>query len=209
MAAVKQAKELNNQIKSESGAKEAIGERNRIALAYMELAKDRTFQKLAEEEKLNLVNEVMAIGDEVANWVKSEYGTNDSRKIAARLGVKIFGADERRKKGSEYCAEKKEIIISRDFHEKLMRQVKSTELAEHLLKYVVAHELFRHLEISRIGEVYKRFKFVAWRIGPLVRSKEIKGLSAVASQAFTQSLIGLEISPQVFDYLAYILYTNP
>ncbi|MBU1026592.1 MAG: hypothetical protein KKA31_02560 [Candidatus Margulisbacteria bacterium] len=206
MAAVKQAKK---QITPDSGAKEAIGERNRIALAYMELAKDRTFQKLTEEEKLKLVKEVMAIGDEVANWVKSEYGTSDSRKIAAHLGVRIFGADERHKKGTEYRAEKKEIVIYRDFHEKLMRQVKSTELAEHLLKYVVAHELFRHLEVNRIGEVYKRFKFVAWRIGPLVRKKEIKGLSAVASQAFTQSLIGLEISPQVFDYLAYILYTNP
>ena len=30
----------------------AIVERNRIALAYMELARDKTFEKLAEEQKL-------------------------------------------------------------------------------------------------------------------------------------------------------------
>ena len=32
----------------------AIGERNRIALAFMELGSDRTFQKLTEEAKLKL-----------------------------------------------------------------------------------------------------------------------------------------------------------
>jgi len=31
-------------------------------------------------------------------------------------------------------------------------------------------------------------------------------LSDVAARAFTQSLLGLEISPQVFDYLTYIVY---
>jgi hypothetical protein len=73
---------------------------------------------------------------------------------------------------------------------------------------VVAHELFHHLEVNRIGEVYKRYKFVVWRIGPYVREGNIKGLSNVAAQAFTQSLLGIEISPEIFDYLTYVLYTS-
>lgn len=187
----------------------AIVERNRIALAYMELARDRTFEKLSEEQKLKLVKEVISIGDEVASWVVAEYNSKDPRKIAAELGVKVFGEDRGKAKGSEYRKEQQEIVIYRDFHEKLLREIKSSELSGHLLKFMVAHELFHHLEMDRIGEIYKRYKFEAWRFGPYVKEVYIKGLSEVAARAFTHSLLDLEISPQVFDYLAYILYTHP
>jgi hypothetical protein len=187
----------------------AIGERNRIALAYMELAKDKVFVKLSEEQKLKLVREIIAIGDEVASWVVAEYESNDPRKIAAQLGVKVFGEDRGKTKGSEYRKDNQEIVIYRDFHEKLLREVKSSDLADHLLKFMVAHELFHHLEMDRIGEIYKRYKFESWRFGPFVKEVHIKGLSEVAARAFTHSLLGLEITPQVFDYLTYILHTNP
>lgn len=193
--------------KEGKGRHKAIGERNRIALAFMELAKDKTFQKLEEEQKLKLVKEVLAIGDEVAGWIINEHNTNDPRKIAAKLGVKIFGEDRGKTKRSEYRKEKQEIVVYRDFHEKLLREVRSSELSEHLLKFVVAHELFHHLEMNRLGEIYKRYKFEGWKLGPYVREDYIKGLSNVAAQAFTHSLLGLEISPQVFDYLTYVLYT--
>jgi len=189
--------------------RKAIVERNRVTLAYMELARDKYFESLSEDHKLKLIKEVISIGDEVAGWVVIEYGSNDPRKIAAKLGVKVFGEDRGRSKGSEYRKERKEIIIYRDFHEKLLREVKSPELSEHLLKVMVAHELFHHLEMSQVGEVYKRYKFEGWRLGPYVKDVYIKGLSEVAARAFTHSLLDLEISPQVFDYLTYLLYTKP
>ena len=187
----------------------SLGERNRVALAYLELARDRIFQELPEGRKLELIDEVLGIGDEVAGWVKAEHGSSDPRKIAARLGIRVFGEDRGVTVRSEYRPHKKEIVICRNFHQKLLREVKSPELMEHLLKFVVAHELFRHLEFNRIGQVYKRFEFEGRRIGPYVKKNFIRGLSNVAAQAFTHSLLGLEISPQVFDYLTYILYTNP
>jgi|GEM_PF-796788 len=203
------AEEKPVKLEAAKPARKAISERNRVALAFMELAGDRIFQGLPEEKKLELVHEVLSIGDEVASWVVAENGTNDPRKIAARLGVRIFGADQGKARGAEYRREKKEIVVFRDFHEKLLREVKSTQLSEHLLKFVVAHELFHHLELNRIGEIYKRYRFEVFRFGPIVIRKQIRGLSDVAARAFTQTLLGLEISPRVFDYLTYILYTNP
>lgn len=179
----------------------AIVERNRIALAYLELARDKVFQKLPEEEKSKLIKEALAIGDEAASWVSSEYGTDDPRKIAVKMGLRVFGEEKKSLDRSEYRRESKEIAISRKFHEKLLREVQSKELSDRLLKLVVAHELFHHLEAERIGEVYKRYKFKVWQIGPFTREKFVKGLSEVAAQAFTQSLLSLEISPEVFDYL--------
>ena len=193
--------------KKKSRAK-VIGERNRLILAYMELVKDKIFQRLDEGRKMSLVEEVLAVGDDIANWVVAEHQTNDPRKIAAKLGVRVFGEDRGKKSGAEYRDAKKEIVIYREFHEKLLREVRSKELSEHLLKFIVAHELFSYLELNRVGEIYKRYKFEAWKIGPYRHQKFIKGLSKVAAQAFTQSLLGLEVSPQVFDYLTYILFTN-
>jgi hypothetical protein len=178
-----------------------ISERNRVTLAYLELARDKVFQKLSEPEKVKLIKEVLAIGDEAASWAAKEYGTDDPRKIAVKMGLRVFGEDRQGGGASEYRREKKEIVVSRRFHEKLLREVQSKELSEHLLKLVVAQQLFHHLEAERIGEVYKRFKFKVWQLGPYVLEKTIKGLSDVAAQAFTQTLLGLEVSPQVFDYL--------
>ncbi len=103
---------------------------------------------------------------------------------------------------------KKEIIVYRKFHEKLLREVHSAELSENLIKLVVAHELFHHLECSQLGEIYKNFRFKSWQFGPWVRHRFIKELSDVAAQAFTESLLGIEISPETFAYLTYILYTG-
>ncbi len=186
---------------SKSKKTAVISERNRVTLAYLELARDKVFQNLPEAAKLGLIKEVLAIGDEAAGWAAKEYGTDDPRKIAVKMGLRVFGEDKQGGGASEYRREKKEIVVSRRFHEKLLREVRSKELSEHLLKLVVAQQLFHHLEAERIGEVYKRFKFKAWQLGPYVIEKTIKGLSDVAAQAFTQTLLGLEVSPQVFDYL--------
>lgn len=187
----------------------AIKERNRIALAYLELAKDKIFQKLPEEKKMSLIREVLLIGDEAAKRIIAEYKTSDPRKIAAQLGVRVLGEGSGKKLRSEYRRDKKEIVVSRKFHEKLLREVHSTELSENLLKFVVAHELFHHLENSQLGEIYKNFKFKSWQLGPWVKHRFIKGLSDVAAQAFTESLLGLEISPEIFAYLTHILYATP
>ena len=193
---------------SEKVRERSLQERNRLALAYLELSKDKTFQKLAEDYKQQLIEEVLTLGDEVAHSLVAEYGTRDPRRIAAELGVKVFGEDKGRARRSEYRRERREIVVYRDHHEKMLRYVRSSELSEHLLKFMVAHELFKHLEFQEIGPVYKRYKFKAWQLGPYVKERYIEALSKVAAQAFTQTLLKLEISPQVFDYLTYILFTN-
>ena len=189
----------------ESRKNKALAERNRIILAYFVLAKDKTFQRLSEESKQELIKEVIAIGDEMARWVAGEYQTSDPRKIAAQMGISIFGEEKPSLRRSEYRKEKKEIAISRKFHQKLLDEVRLPELSEHLLKLVVAHELFHHLEAERLGEVYRRFKFKIFQIGPLEIYRQIKGLSEVAAQAFTHTLLDLKITPEIFDYLLNFL----
>ena len=179
----------------------SFAKRNRLALAYLSLAKDKMFQKLPEGKKLELVQEVMGLGDEAALMVKTEYQSSDPRKIAVKMGLRVLGEEKGGLAKSEYRREKKAIVVSRKFHEKLLQRIQSKELSDRLLKLLVAKELFRHLELERLGEVDKKYRFIYWQWGPLKVDRTIPGLGQVAAQAFTQTLLGLEITPQIFDYL--------
>lgn len=176
-------------------------QRNRLALAYLELADDAVFSGLPEADKLKSIREALQSGDEIAGKVIAEYRSQDPRKIAALLGIRIFGEEKKGLVRSEYRRTTQEIVISRRFHDKLRRQVHVPELSERLLKIVVAHELFHYFELERFGEVYKKFRFKVWSLGPFSNYKMIKGLSEVAAQAFTQALLGIELTPEVFDYM--------
>lgn len=193
---------------NKKSSRQELSERNRITLAYLELAKDKMFKQLTDKERLDLIHQVLAIGDDAAHWAEHEYRTNDPRKIAVKMGLRVFGESRSALKRSEYRKKKREIAISKKFHEKLIRLVDSSELSEHLLKFMVANELFHHLEEEKLGEIYKRYRFKSWKFGSYVRHKFIKGISDVAAQAFTQTLLKLEISPKIFDYLTYILFTH-
>jgi len=183
---------------------EAIKERNRLALAALELARDKNYNRLPASEQVRLIKEAINLGEEVAKWVVAEYGTSDPRALAKKWGVKVFGVKGGQIKGSEYRSGRTgEIVISRELLDRLHKEVTLPDLSPRILRFVIAHELFHHLEKTRIGLVYKRFVFP----GPLWTKWYIPGLSKVAAQSFTQALLNIEISPQVFDYLIYILFT--
>lgn len=183
---------------------QAIKERNRITLAALELAHDKNFHNMSPEERLKLISDVLTIGEEVAENIISEFGTDDPRKIAEIMGVKILGSDSGNLKKTEYRKKEKQIVIFHDTLKRITSEITAPELSDRILRLLIAHELFHHIEEVKIGPVYKRFKFK----GKLWFSYYIKGLSDVAAQAFTQKLLNLEISPQIFDYLTYIMFTS-
>jgi hypothetical protein len=189
-----------------------IAHRNQLAFAFLELAGDRTFQKLPDEKKLAFIQGALEIGEGAAVWVMAECGQDDPRRIAEHFGLKIFGEDKgigsQKMKRSEYRPDKSTIVIFRDTLERLMGKVASKDLSDRLLRFLVAHELFHHLEKIKIGCVAERFQVTTWRFWRWEKKRSIPKLSDVAAQSFTQSLLSLDFSPLVFDYLTYILYAD-
>jgi len=181
-----------------------IKERNRIALAFLQLKKEKNFSRIPADKRIDLINEVWSVGENLASWAMAETDETDPRKIAEKLGVVIFGADRGNLKKSEYRKKEKEIVIFRDALERLTSEIVVPELSEKILRFLVSYELFHHLENTKTGFIYKRFKFPL-RFG---FNFYLKSLSEVAALAFTQKLISLELSPQVFDYLVYILFNS-
>ena len=183
---------------------EAIKDRNRLALAALELAKDKNYLKLSEAERARLIKNSLEVGEEVAVWVRGEYGTSDPRELAEKVGLKILGAQRGGARYTEYRKNEKEIVIFREAFDHLTKQVTLPDLSERIMRILIAHELFHHLEETKIGPVYKRFEYK----GPWWSKWYVKSASEVAAQSFVQTILGIEISPQVFDYLIYMLFTS-
>ncbi|OGC14935.1 hypothetical protein A3J90_08275 [candidate division WOR-1 bacterium RIFOXYC2_FULL_37_10] len=183
---------------------ENLTERNLTSLAMLMLEKDKKFTRLMPEERVESVFSAISLGEEIADWVIAEFKENDPRKIAERLDAKIIGIDTGGSKRSEYRPKQKEIIIYRDALDRFTSEIIIPELSSKILGFLVAWELFCHLEHIKTDFVYKKFKFKK----RFHRGFYLKELSRVAALAFTIKLLGLEITPCIFDYMVYMIFTS-
>ena len=191
---------------------QSLDNRNRIVMSYLCLARDRRFFRIPEEGRIKLIQSVLEFGDELAEKIRTEFGTSDPRRIVEAMGLKVVGADKGKRgtllRRSEYRPGTKEIIIYRDALNELMREVSAVDLSDRLLKMLIAHELFHHLEHSRLGSVPKRFRVALWKLGPLTRYLKMRRVSEVAAHAFAETLLDIKQSPMVFDCLTYLFYSG-
>jgi len=191
--------------------KVTVENRNRIALAYLTLARDKKFFKLPEEKRIELIQSALSFGDSVALGIENEFSSTDSRSIAQMMGLKIIGEDGGKNgtllKRSEYRPKTKEIIVFRDSLGQLMREVAAEDLSDRIMKLLIAHEIFHHLEHTRHGATSNRFKVNLWHMGPISYTVKISNVSEVAAHAFAEKLLDIKLTPEVFDYLTYIFYS--
>lgn len=183
---------------------ESIKERNKIILALLILSKNKRFNSLVEDKKLEVVAEINKIGEEIADGIVLETGEVDPRKITEKLGVKVLGVERGFLKRSEYRFKQRQIVIFRDALERLTLEIAEPNLSEKILRFLIAYELFKHLEYTKVGFIYKRFKFPL----KLWFGFYIKELSEVAAMSFVLKLLSLSLSPSVFDYIIYMLFPS-
>ncbi len=189
--------------------KKQIEKRNSLILAYLELANDRLFLKLPEEDQQKVIKEAIKVGEEMAAFVTDKYGSSDPRKIAQALGVRVYGSEEGGKNQvSQYFSKNEEIVIYRRPFERLSQEIGSPELGDKFLKFMVGRSLFFHLEKKFLGDLAKKFVFRVFKLGPFEKKRAINDVHKVSAQAFVRSLLEIEFSPEVFDYLTYVLFTR-
>ena len=190
----------------------SLDNRNRVVMSYLSLSRDRRFLKLTEAQRVDLIGQVLDFGDSIAGEIRGEFGTNDPRVIVEDLGLKVVGEDKGIRgnllKRSEYRPGRKEIIIYRDSLNQLMNEVSAEDLSDRLIKLLIAHELFHHLEHVRLGSLQKKFRMLKWKFGPISFHVQIRLVSEVAAHAFAETLLDIKQSPMVFDYLTYMFYSG-
>lgn len=189
-----------------------IEKRNRFVFSYIELMRDPVFLKLPFPERSRLIKETLVMAKEMAVWAKNEFKADDPRILANLLGLKVYGAEKGWRSGkpkkSEYLADKNEIIIYRDVLERLLSQIDEKSLSECLLRFLVAHQLYFHLEKTRFGDLSKKFRLPWIKIGSFEVSRYVKRLSQMAAYAFACHLLEINFSPKVFNFLVDVFYLN-
>ncbi len=189
-----------------------IEKRNRFTFAYLELMRDPIFLKLPFNERSRLIKETLSSAREMALWAEAEFKADDPRVLATLLGIKVYGREKGwqagKPKKSEYLSDKNEIIIYRDVLERLLPQIDEKSLSECLLRFLVAHQLYFHLEKTRFGELPKKFRIPWIKVGNFVVYRDVKRLSHLAAYAFACHLLKVNFSPKVFNFLVDIFYLN-
>jgi hypothetical protein len=184
-------------------------------LAREELARDRLFDRLTPEERAFYLRASLAIGSRTA----ARYAGREISALAVELGARIREADtsgtdmpddknfipdapeaECMAPYAEYDAETHYITVHSSGIERLAHRVRCSgpALSEAAALWIarnllIAHELFHHLEATRLGPIHRALPTVAvplagglWKVHRhVLRTREI------AAHSFAATLLGM------------------
>ena len=196
-------------------AAEALGERVlRLArddrpLAHLELQQDVVYPHLSPGNRTHYIDRSLAIGREQAG----EYRTPDSdlRKWALALGAKVEISDSPNfcagiAMRSEYDAATRTITVYEPSIVEFGAALDALKCVpwprERIVAVHIAHELFHHLEATRIVPVHLQLPaVVTGRIGPFPREMRARRCREIAAHAFARELLHLPFAPNAVDWL--------
>lgn len=186
-----------------------VEDENRVA--YEILKEDLSFPKIPLDIHEELINYALDVGEETANSMLEEFGISNPFTICDRLKLKVVIDTSSIEKGrfiffSKYQPSPPKIIIYQEAINILQaliekHNIRSKFFFPDLLSIQVAHELFHHLEKTRVGIVARRLRVYTFKFGPIKISSKVKALSEIAAHTFSKNLLGLPFHPRLFDYL--------
>lgn len=180
------------------------------------LKEDVVFNKIPKEMQTKAVEYALNLGKKTANDVVNEFKIRDPIEIAQRSGVKITYTAQDYAVGhfircSEYLQKPPTIFL----YETTLSQINQLIIKHQLHQILqikdvapiyVAHELFHHIEETKIKPVSKKFEVCTFKLGPFSIKSGISSLSEIAANNFTKTLLNLKFSPKMLDYLVLFIY---
>lgn len=202
-------------------------------LGFMELKQDLIFHKIPRESYENYIDGALQGGDEAAREVSrvanpggegkaptrtapsTPLSNDDLCTLAALLQARVLFIEKPNVLAgvvtrAEYSSGDGTITVFRQS----IAQVKACldrawpELGwteEGVATIHLAHELFHHLEASRIGLTNEKFpKVLTFRLGFWKTFASIRRLREIAAHKFTKELLKLPFLPNLIDYLILV-----
>lgn len=179
--------------------------------AWLELEQDPVFSHLSPGQRRWYVERALAIGLEQA----TPHRGRDAATLAMELGARVKVADgENRFAGMVTRAEHDAAEGVITLYSPSVQQV--TGLLAQVLPEPwtllqvqglhIAHELFHHLEVTRIGPVHEQLPpVVTFRLGRLWQTRtHARRCREIAAHAFAKELLGLPFLPNAVDWLILI-----
>jgi hypothetical protein len=176
---------------------------------YLQLMEDFMFDRIPSDVRVKLVNVGLNIGSDHAQKVVQQSKSRDPLFIARQLGAEVNWTSEDNVIGTLLiCSEYYPVTIR--IYERSINQLKTSvakfELQdlfppEKIESFYIAHELFHHLEKTRIGVLSEQYLVETQRLGPIRLKSRIRALSEIGAHAFSKNLLGAKISPKLLNYL--------
>jgi len=188
--------------------KRAVESVDDFLMGYVELMRDTIFEKIPKERRLELINYAIETGQNTARNIAKEYGTKNVISIAKKLGVEVVYSPNENviggiKKRADYLMKPPTIIVYKESISEILHLTKHqpfrTLKKEEIVAAHIAHELFHHIERTRIGQVSQRFKVDIVKLGPFRIRSGIRSLSEIAAHSFAKAMLNLPYSPKIFD----------
>lgn len=180
----------------------------RVWAAYA-LSREPLRGKFTPDSYLPYYDRAKQCGYDRAEAVLAAEGTASGQELAQRWGVEI------RQKPMPYGGgivtfacyyEDSHIELFRDNAEATMDLLETAGLSElfghtDIVQMLLAHELFHFLQGKEPTLYVNQARIVLWKLLGYERRSRILSLEEVASMAFAQRLLGMNVNPYVFDVL--------
>jgi len=182
-----------------------------VNLAYMELTRDVVFHKIPKEQYFHLINSALNIGREMANRIAEEFCSRNPVSIAQKMMVKIEYVPRIELIGSkivysEYVPKPPTIILYKGSISLKNKFIEVNELRQmfpqkDIILSHIAHELFHHIEETRIGRISEKFTITTLNMGFIKVKSGINALREISAHAFANSLLNIKgPPPRILDF---------
>ena len=190
--------------------RKAIKSVDDLKAGYLQLMEDFMFERIPRDVRLGLVNLSLSIGSEAAQKIAQEAKADDPLLIARQLGVEVNWTSRDNLMGTLLVRSEYYPPASIRIYEKSITQLKTAveklELEDlfppqKMDTLHIAHELFHHIEKTRIGVLSEAYPVETLRWGPIRLKSQIRALSEIGAGTFSKNLVGAKVSPKLLDYL--------
>ena len=163
--------------------------------------------KVPRSEYADFYRRAVRCGEEQADSLRRELGGVSCREIAGRLGVTVEELPMPESRGLATFAcfyEPDRIELYTDNAQATRSLLQAAGLAQRMGDtdigdMLLAHELF-HVVQQRKPELYVNQNHVLlWKLGKLRRESRLVSLEEVAAMAFARRLLGMAVSPYLYD----------
>jgi hypothetical protein len=177
-----------------------------------ELQRDPVIAAIPKELHADLVNIAWKIGSCSAKRIIKEYGARIPTEIAKKMSIKIIHVYDNNIKGdvklrSEYIPNPPTILLHENSILEVVALAKRNSLSnisyDLAVEIHVGHELFHHLEATKIGSVSEMLKVITLRFGPFRITSKIRSLSEIAAHAFVMELLNCKCLPKLLGMLTF------
>jgi len=175
---------------------------------YLLLADESQAKRLAAE---GLVPTALAAGREAALQVRQDYPAATAKEVLAGLGVPVVYSTEEsqvsyRYPRSGYRQDPPQVQVYVRAIPALVELAHEAGLGDEfaedrLPNLMLAHELYHHLALTRLGRVSGQHRLWRRLIGPVGRWVEVLALDEIAAHSFVREFCRLTLSPAILDLI--------